>query len=359
MSKGNADDDDDECCGGSIIKKCRKKVTNDDDALECVECRKWFHSECQNISKPKYQKICDLKVLTKESETSDGIEWRCDRCRTIKTELGQIKQRVNNIEANLKKDLNDLKLETAKKFDDLKKELLEQRADIKVEIINEMQMRDKKLVENSKRKLDAEIKQIEVRVNHKVENEVKERMIENQEEINKIIEKREIVAGTGTPSSEVTKIVDQKITERLNEEEEKRQRENKVIFFGLKEEGNLEAKQRAAEDRVKLIELFEIMKTKEEILSITRLGKKKEGSCRPVLVEVQNEKVKWNIIGRAKLLRESKKGEGIYISPDLTVQERKDALELRNELKKKREESQKNEDGRGWIIKKGRVVEKK
>ena len=68
--------------------------------------------------------------------------------------------------------------------------------------------------------------------------------------------------------------------------------------------------------------------------------------------------MKWNIIGRAKLLRESKKGEGIYISPDLTVQERKDALELRNELKNKREESKKNEDGRGWIIKKGRVVEK-
>ena len=39
-----------------------------------------------------------------------------------------------------------------------------------------------------------------------------------------------------------------------------------------------------------LIELFEIMKTKEEILSITRLGKKKEGSCRPVLVEVKNVK---------------------------------------------------------------------
>jgi len=40
------------------------------------------------------------------------------------------------------------------------------------------------------------------------------------------------------------------------------------------------------------------------------------------------------------------------------VQERKDALELRNELKNKREESKRNEDGRGWIIKKGRVVEK-
>ena len=95
-----------------------------------------------------------------------------------------------------------------------------------------------------------------------------------------------------------------------------------------------------------MIEYFEIRKTNEEILLITRLERKKEG---PVLVEVQNEKVKWNIVGKAKLLRESKKGEGIYISPDLAVQARKDALELRNELKNKREESKKNEDGQGWI----------
>ena len=48
-----------------------------------------------------------------------------------------------------------------------------------------------------------------------------------------------------------------------------------MIYFGLKEDGNLETKERAAEDRVILIELFEIMKTKEKILSITRLGKKR------------------------------------------------------------------------------------
>ena len=58
------------------------------------------------------------------------------------------------------------------------------------------------------------------------------------------------------------------------------------------------------------------------------------------------------------MLPESRKGKGIYISPDLTVQERKYALELRNELKKKREESKINKDGRGWIIKKGGLVEK-
>ena len=57
------------------------------------------------------------------------------------------------------------------------------------------------------------------------------------------------------------------------------------------------------------------------------------------------------------MLCESKKGERIYISPNLTVQERRDALELINELKRT-EKRLKNEDGRGRIIKKGRVVEK-
>ena len=81
------------------------------------------------------------------------------------------------------------------------------------------------------------------------------------------------IAGTETTTIEVTTLVEQKITEIRNEQEDKRQRENKMIFFGIKEDENLEAKQRAAEDRVILIELFEIMKTKEEILSITRLGR--------------------------------------------------------------------------------------
>ena len=88
----------------------------------------------------------------------------------------------------------------------------------------------------------------------------------------------------------MTKLVEQKITEIRNEDEDKRQRENKMIFFGLKEDRNLEPKQRAAEDRNILIELFEIMKTKEESLSITKPGKKKERRCRPVQVEVQDEK---------------------------------------------------------------------
>ena len=97
-------------------------MTIDDDTLEF---KKELHIECQNISKAKYQKVCNLNVLTKESETSNGIEWRCYRCGEIKTELGQINQRIKNIEATFKKELNDLKLKTGKNFDDSKTDLFE------------------------------------------------------------------------------------------------------------------------------------------------------------------------------------------------------------------------------------------
>ena len=57
-------------------------------------------------------------------------------------------------------------------------------------------------------------------------------MIANQE-INTIIEDREIVAGTETPSIDVTKKVE-KSTERVHKEEDKRQRGNKMIFLDSK-----------------------------------------------------------------------------------------------------------------------------
>ena len=49
-------------CGGCLIKKCPKKVGENDSALSCVECERWFHTECQNISLKKYKKIRELNT---------------------------------------------------------------------------------------------------------------------------------------------------------------------------------------------------------------------------------------------------------------------------------------------------------
>ena len=304
--------------------KCSKDVRRSEKGMQCEICESWWHIKCIGMSDETY------KYLKKE-ECKD-LHWFCTGCSN---------DAVNNLKMLMNLHSKQEKMTT---------EMVTLKSSVQELEINVNNINIK--VNKQDREMEGMLKKMK-EVGSKLETalDAMGKVKEGNESITQI-------AGTETTTIEVTKLVEQKITEIRNEQEDKRQRENKMIFFGIKEDGNLEAKQRAAEDRVILIELFEIMKTKEEILSITRLGRKKEGSCRPVLVEVQNEKMKWNIVGRAKLLRESKKGEGIYISPDLTVQERKDALELRNELKNKREESKKNEDGRGWIIKKGRVVEK-
>ena len=60
-------------CGGCLIKKCRKKVGENDSALSCVECERWFHIECQNISLKKYKKIRELNDLKEDGDEPDGM----------------------------------------------------------------------------------------------------------------------------------------------------------------------------------------------------------------------------------------------------------------------------------------------
>ena len=72
-------------------------------ALSCVECERWFHIECQNISLKKYKKIRELNDLKEDGDEPDGIEWRCDGCRVVKAELGRLTKRVHAFEQKIEK----------------------------------------------------------------------------------------------------------------------------------------------------------------------------------------------------------------------------------------------------------------
>ena len=58
-----------------------------------------------------------------------------------------------------------------------------------------------------------------------------------------------------------------------------------------------------------------------------------------MLVKVKNERKKWYVISKGKLLKQGSDWEGVFIAPDLTQNERKNELKLRSDLKKCREES--------------------
>jgi hypothetical protein len=96
------------------------------------------------------------------------------------------------------------------------------------------------------------------------------------------------------------------------------------------------------------------------IKKVIRLGKVSyaqdpNARPRPLLVKLLNTSEKWGILKKARNLKNST-GNGmnkIIIAPDLTLKEREIKKKLRNELKEKRD----NGD-RDWYIKKGKLVRK-
>jgi hypothetical protein len=251
-------------CGGSVIKKCRKKVHNGDDALMCCQCELYFHIECQNISSLRYKKIVELNELQDQNETPDGIEWHCDRCRTIKMEFGAIDKRLSIIERN-----------TKEMIENLKNDIIQQKIDF------ELQIKDQIEKHICKKKDDIEL-QTEARIEQKL-NSLEEKFGRKEDE-----EKD----SNGKVGVENTELIDQILTEKLKEEDEKKKRCNNLIIFGVKETEALDSAASSQKDREEVAKIFFQIKIKEEEIKLIRLGKKKADQKRPLLITVRNEKTK-------------------------------------------------------------------
>ena len=122
---------------------------------------------------------------------------------------------------------------------------------------------------------------------------------------------------------ENTELIDQILTEKLKEEDEKKKRCNNLIIFGVKETEALDSAASSQKDREEVAKIFFQIKIKEEEIKLIRLGKKKADQKRPLLITVRDEKTKWHVISRGKMLRGVNEFDGIFISPDLTNNERK------------------------------------
>jgi len=393
-----------------------KFVSDVDEALQCIECTLWYHIQCQNVSLIRYNKIIELNRLTDVDEAPDGIEWRCDKCRVIKQEFGTINRKITNLESKTKEELLTIQQEISvlksSVKDEVKQDLTEELKILEDKInrnVMEHMLTEIKRIETSlKTQLEESHNAFEVKISElvtavegiKVKNEEKrateivdravtEKNIEDKisqdvkkkmqteikrmenslkiqlEESHKNFEDKnsELVTTVEgirmiTEEKKVTDIVDQAVTEKLKEEEDRKLRSNRFIVFGIVEEEGIESAERVEHDKKLITELLTSLKVHDKgIQSFTRLGKKKETGNRPLLITATDDRVKWQVISRAKMLRDMEdKWKGVYIVPDLTINERKTEAVLRATLREKRDESSKNLDGRRWTIKKGKVI---
>ena len=84
---------------------------------------------------------------------------------------------------------------------------------------------------------------------------------------------------------------------------------------------------------------------------VIRIGKRQPDKPRLLLITLQHEEMKRDVLKCAKDLRGSKDWGKIYFYPDLTPKERQAGKELRDELKRRRDQGETN-----IIIRGGRIV---
>lgn len=137
----------------------------------------------------------------------------------------------------------------------------------------------------------------------------------------------------------------------LSECEDRKQRENNLIFSGVEEdiEGTVQERRSADEERVKKV--LEHLKFDDiNLVSVSRIGKIKAGKPRLLRAQMRNTALKKRVLAVSKNLRLSDAHRQVYINPDYTRHEQELQKKLRENLKKFRAE------GKDVMIFRGKII---
>lgn len=130
---------------------------------------------------------------------------------------------------------------------------------------------------------------------------------------------------------------------------EEEERARRLVFFGLSE-GEDEG------GEVEPYEALEALGLGACYESTNRLGERKQGHDRPVIVKMDSVRFAEQVLGKAHLLRHEEKFKRVFISPDRTVEERKQHRELVDQLAERRAEKRPGDERLRIVIRDKRVV---
>ena len=179
---------------------------------------------------------------------------------------------------------------------------------------------------------------------------VKSKLVLVEEELSKLKgSDAQTVAGPGTYANVVSKNLNLAVLAREVKKEESRW--NNFVVSGTKASSVENA------DDVLVHELANELDISVEGVRIMtkRLGKAQEGSGHQLLLVTVSKDKRNEFLKKAKNLRTKDMWNGVYISPDLSKQERSIQFKLREERRKAQAEF----PNKQWIIVRDKVVEKK
>ncbi len=149
------------------------------------------------------------------------------------------------------------------------------------------------------------------------------------------------------------RVVEAKVSKYMEEKSEKEKRECNLIFHNIPEAVSDDIEERKGHDVDEVMRVLTKLDVKDNVVSKPiRLGKKDPESSGPRLlkVTVDDVSVKNETLRKARQLKEHIGYAKVFITPDLTPQERQENRKLREELRNRCEQGEENIAIRGGKI---------
>ena len=299
---------------GAKCGDCDQTFKNGAGWVGCCACKEYYHRACSGLNDIEFDGIVECS-----KKNSTAIRYTCRLCDTD----------VKNI------------LDNVQKFKKMQKELEK----IQAETNNKIEAIEKRVINCEKA----------AEKNASLETRVKK-----LEEILPCLSEGATGQTNEIPPSfrdimkkDIQKSVSKKIEEKLDkfQDIEERQlieeKKNNVIMFNVPELASVIPEDRLRHDRSKFIEIFKIREENfddETIESMYRVGKRDSEKVRPILIKFCDEETKMKYLKESRDLKikVGDEEERIYVSNDLTRNQREKTKQLATEIKKRRDQGEEN-----------------
>ena len=128
-----------------------------------------------------------------------------------------------------------------------------------------------------------------------------------------------------------------------------------VVIYNISESCKEEAADKLNDDSQVVNEVLNhVLRKKVNILKIMRLGEIRDSNKpRPLLVTLANSREKWDVLKSGYLLKLSNQYKGLFITKDMTKEERERDRQLRVELNEMN-----HNDNNNYMIKNGQIIKR-
>lgn len=358
--------------------KCKKENSPNGETtvkwLQCDECEKWLHAECEEITKEQYRMLTEL-------QNTCSLTWKCNKCEKRSKKIEEKGNNAKNYDQIIKR-MNEMFEQLTEKIEyvnnNIGKEIKNTSSTLEESLLKTMQSTiQEELAPYNKRLKDLEERISQVEINSIIlpqEFEERLKMLENRKtpaskeieerinqletskpqankEFEELNQKVQIIETkiTKVPQEDTEKYLEAQINENLSEMMAREKKARNIVVFGMPEietETNQSIQNWIERN-------FDLHNNKPEVKEVFRMGKKVLNRNRPLKIKFTEIGLKKTILTQAKaamMKQEKETGNRIYICPDQTLKQREEQRNLRSLLQQKRKE------GGSWKIERNRVV---